>query len=253
MKGAIIYFSGTGNTEYVSKLFKEEFKKQSIEIKLIDVSDVDNFSDKQYDFFVFGAPIHVEVFPEYFINWVKNNIKAGNNRPCIIFSTQASKSAPGPYAFKKDAENIGLKVKIISNIEMPNNYYVVAFKRFSNEDVKRVKLAAKNKVSKIVSEFLKGEEKLNPSSNIRSIVGKISYKGFLLYSKGWAKRNLSVNYDKCIKCGICVKKCPTVNITMDNGKIDFKNNCISCQRCIHSCPANAFMYKDKHFDQYKLS
>lgn len=35
MKGAIIYFSGTGNTEFVAKLFKKAFEEKGYEMDLI--------------------------------------------------------------------------------------------------------------------------------------------------------------------------------------------------------------------------
>ncbi|MCX5851720.1 MAG: 4Fe-4S binding protein [Deltaproteobacteria bacterium] len=49
-----------------------------------------------------------------------------------------------------------------------------------------------------------------------------------------------VNKKKCNSCGICIKKCPTKNITMN--KKDFPKwgrNCISCWYCEMSCPTEA--------------
>ncbi|MBU1220451.1 DUF362 domain-containing protein [Myxococcota bacterium] len=41
--------------------------------------------------------------------------------------------------------------------------------------------------------------------------------------------------DKCIKCGICVKKCPANAITLKPLRID-PDKCIGCGACISECP-----------------
>ena len=40
--GAVIFFSGTGNTKYVAKLFKERFNKENINIEIIDIQKTEN-------------------------------------------------------------------------------------------------------------------------------------------------------------------------------------------------------------------
>ena len=74
----------------------------------------------------------------------------------------------------------------------------------------------------------------------------------MMWSKKWAQKSLTVNADKCTGCGLCQKYCPVDNISIQNKNFSFGDKCISCQRCIHGCPANAFLYKGKPIDQYKL-
>lgn len=44
---------------------------------------------------------------------------------------------------------------------------------------------------------------------------------------------------KCVSCGLCVKKCPTGAISVDNPKITDKEKCINCMRCVEICPTHA--------------
>ncbi len=56
-----------------------------------------------------------------------------------------------------------------------------------------------------------------------------------------------VNDKTCIKCGACIKTCPTGAIT---GIINNKKNypdCFSCSRCLNVCPCNALEYKTNFF------
>ncbi|KRQ87936.1 Electron transport complex subunit RsxB [Caloramator mitchellensis] len=250
MTGAILYFSGTGNTEYVSRLFKKHFESQGITCILIDISKKRTIND-EYDFYIFGAPIHAEVFPKNYIEWVSDNFKKSNKR-CIIFSTQAANKGSGPDQLSEILEKKGCKIDIQEFITMPNNYYVVAFEKPSKEDIRSTKENADIKVKEIVEKFLRGERYINSVSRFRLNLAKAEYKAFYLFSKGWARRNLSVDMKLCVKCMKCVKNCPTKNIKFKENYFEFGNQCISCQKCLHTCPTNAYLYKGSKFEQYKI-
>ncbi|MGY0374521.1 EFR1 family ferrodoxin [Clostridium sp. JNZ J1-5] len=251
MKGAIVYFSGTGNTEFIAREFQRNFKDNRIDCDMIDITKVKSLS-KAYDFYVFGACIHAEMFPQLFKKWIVENIPKKCRGKCIVFSTQAAKTASGPDDIAGILKEKGLKVIIKEFIEMPNNYYVVAFDKDSREGIEELKKNAIEKVKIIIDQFLKNKECINRVSKARLLSAKLVYKLFLIYSKSWAKKKLSVNEEECIKCNKCVRECPTGNINLEKDKITFNLNCISCQKCIHKCPVNAFRYKGRTFEQYKL-
>ena len=52
-----------------------------------------------------------------------------------------------------------------------------------------------------------------------------------------SKLDIIVN-DKCIKCGLCYKLCPTNAISQTNYTIN-KDRCISCMRCVYNCKSHA--------------
>lgn len=189
MRGAIIYFSGTGNTEFVAKLFKDKLEEKVNKIELVDVTKVKKFNDN-YDFLVFGSPIHAEVFPIVFTEWIDNNIKVGNKRKCIIFSTQGADKAAGANILAQQLKSKGFNISVVEYISMPNNYYLVGFGKSSREEVEKLKFEASEKVNKIVEDFLKGKDVIGKVSNTRMYYAKISYNLFLKYSKSWARKKL---------------------------------------------------------------
>lgn len=250
MKGAIIYFSGTGNTRYVAEQFKKHFEGYNIQCDLIDIRNKNAIEDI-YDYYVFGAPIYAEMMPKYFTDWVKINVPFVKGKRALIFSTPASTVGTGAFKLRKLLNSKGFNVISQNTISMPNNYYVVAFKKSSMEENKEIYSEAESKVKKIVKDFMEGRSSIEHISRSRVALGSFVYKFFNAYSKTWAKKNISVDYDKCIKCGKCEKSCPTGNIKLIE-KVEFENKCISCQGCLHICPVNAFVYKGTHFEQYKI-
>lgn len=251
MRGAILYFSGTGNTEFVAKLFKEEFKNNNIECSLVDVGKKKKIEDDEYDFFVLGSPIYAEVFPSYFTEFVDKNLSSGRGRKCIVFSTQAADKASGADILSRKLSQRGFEVVIQDFIVMPNNYYVVAFKKNTEEEKKVLKEEAQRVVSSLVKKFLANITHIKNVSRARQGYAQAVYNMFDAYSRNWAKKRLSVNMEECVRCSKCVKNCPTKNISLGDN-ITFKSSCISCQKCLHCCPTNAFRYKGKSFEQYKI-
>jgi NAD-dependent dihydropyrimidine dehydrogenase PreA subunit len=250
MKGCIVYFSATGNTEYVAKAIKDEFSNNNISCDLYEVSKKSGFEDK-YDFYVFGAPIYAEMFPAFYTEWIKKHITKGNGRKCIVFSTQANNIACGPASLAKDLKKIGFEVVIEDCVLMPNNYYIVMFRKFTEQQINDALKKSKEHAKIIVDTFIKNKTYFANAKG-REIWAKPVFKLFMLWSKKWAKKSLIADMSKCTRCELCQKQCPVHNIKVNKDSITFFENCVSCQRCVHKCPANAFLYKNKAIDQYKL-
>lgn len=248
--GAVIFFSGTGNTKHIAKLFKQRFKKENINIDLIDIQRNDCI-EKEYDFYIIGSPIHAEMAPKILTQWIKQNLP-NDNKKCITYYTLADDGHRESRIYlAKIMKDKGYDIVINDSIKMPNNYYHIIFKRDSDEDIKKALESAPDKVDKIVKDFLE-DNRYEINYNKNTLGNKLVYDGFLLYAKNYAKRNFSIDDTKCINCKICENECPTNNIAMDNKDITFYNKCIGCEKCIHRCPTNAILYKKKSFETYKI-
>jgi ferredoxin len=63
-------------------------------------------------------------------------------------------------------------------------------------------------------------------------------------------KNFSVDKNKCIGCGLCVKDCSTVAIKMGDDNKPFmtekgEGHCMECQHCLAICPVGAISILDK--------
>lgn len=63
-----------------------------------------------------------------------------------------------------------------------------------------------------------------------------------------AKKEITVDQNKCIGCGLCVSICPDVFELRDDGKSHVKNaeGCAkcNCQQALDSCPAKAISWSE---------
>ncbi|MET1159709.1 MAG: 4Fe-4S binding protein [Thermoprotei archaeon] len=51
---------------------------------------------------------------------------------------------------------------------------------------------------------------------------------------------ITINYDKCNLCRLCIDYCPTRVFTIvDNKIVTYEDKCIECYACIPLCPRNA--------------
>ncbi len=65
------------------------------------------------------------------------------------------------------------------------------------------------------------------------------------------KRKAVVNKKECIACGCCIKVCPRLAITIENGiyaEID-KTLCIGCEKCAKECPASVISMEVTHYER----
>lgn len=251
MIGSIIYFSGTGNTEYIANILKEVFEENKLTAKLTDISKR-RFITDHYDFVVLGAPVYADFYPRHFINWVRRKVPIGRKRKAILFTTIGAKSSCALNELMEIMIGKEYEVCIATEFEMPNNYYLNnIFGRPQEEEIKVKKYKAGLKAKELVKVFISGEKLIDKAAFTRTIITKPVHNIFTEYSNTWAKKNLKVDMKVCIKCGKCSKDCPTKNIIFSD-EIEFKEDCIYCLKCVNTCPVNAFLYKNNKVIQYKL-
>ena len=245
-----IFFSGTGNTEYVAKKFsqligggcysieeKVDFKKLLTEADTIAVC----------------YPIYGSCIPMIMRDFIIANKEYINGKKLVILSTQNIFSGDGARVLTDDLCDIDYSVVYAEHINMPNNISNLFF-------------YPATKANKIDKYLIKADKKLNKIlENIRS--GKVKKRGFNLFSQGSGFVTQRYFFRKvqkvkamdvrvsssCIACGICVKVCPMKCLAMETGKVVQKSSCTFCYRCVNKCPAKAITVAlhGKFGSQYK--
>ncbi len=248
-KGAVFYFSGTGNTEYVARKFAKE-----VEFNCYCIEENINFVEiiKQNEIITLCFPIHLSSAPIIFVDFVKKYNSYLNSKKLILFCTQQFFSGDGARSITEYIDNA--KVIYAKHFRMPNNivnipYYSVLTKGNVNKSVIRVN----KQIEEIINDIRKGVIK-NQGFNKYSI--KLGLGQREEFYKRYKIRDVKAKInDDCVLCNSCVKHCPTKRLKQQKGKIiNTKHSyCTMCMRCVNICPSRAItvLFHNKPKYQYR--
>lgn len=235
---AIVYFSGTGNTEAITRLIAGEFKKkyQVEEIKVEDIMKYKiKFDPGLYDLIGLGFPVYGFTAPENMFELV-DSLAGIQDREFFIYSTCA-----GPF-YLNDIAAAGLKSKLRKKdcaVVYEKQYYMPANIGipYPDELAKQLYNAAIVHARTMVGDIERGVRKVSNDGFFPVLLRSL----FLIWEKlawpqvaadFWVKKTC----DLCLKC---VRSCPRNNIFVKNDRIRFRFRCLACYRCVYGCPRRA--------------
>ncbi|WP_202903343.1 EFR1 family ferrodoxin [Gorillibacterium massiliense] len=243
----IFYFSGTGNTEMVADLLKKEFIQQELQVDLIRMEDgLKNGLDMNigyYDIIGLGSQIIGYGVPKIVHDFIRLLPKV-DGKDVFIFRTAGGVAPVNYNASKPMIKWLGKKgyqVYYERIFSISSNWIA----KFDDEVTRQLYKATKEKIGLMCGELLRGERRIYITGlglrlkmgSIRTIASPI----FQIIGKDYGVSKT------CVRCGLCVKTCPSGNIRMKKGTIKFGFNCNSCMRCLYICPQ-----KSIHFRLFKF-
>ncbi len=244
----ICYFSGTGNTKKLVDKYAEEFVSKNQNVTLYKIEEGDfNLDLNKFDMLGIAYPIHAFNAPSIIVNFVKKLKKQQKKTKLFIIKTSGE-----PLALNNISSTKIKKLLKRRNFILTNEYhyvmpYNIIFRHTDNMAYKMWE-TAKNLVPVHCEEIL-GNKSAKLSwvflGGLLAWVFRIEYWGGRFNGKRY-----KVN-ENCIKCQKCVRCCPTKNIKIKDGELEFGDNCIMCMRCSFFCPKNAI--KIGLFDNWKVN
>ncbi|MGP8319483.1 MAG: EFR1 family ferrodoxin [Methanosarcinaceae archaeon] len=248
MEFIIFYFSGTGNSELISKRLKKRLELGHNTVELVSIEDIEiikpiNFENKIIGF---GYPVYKFTFPDIFLNLFSIFNKLGKNNLYFQFCTYARFTADTFYDFSNKLKSDKYKLIAERSFKSPSNgisarkpvddyeYETVMF--FEDDITKKIEEFADEILDNVKSESKIKQKSPNILASLRlRIVKDIE---ITKYPK------LQINRNKCTVCGLCAKKCPDKNLEnlQDYIKIIDDKHCLHCLRCMHHCPTNAITF-----------
>ena len=215
----ILYFSGTGNSEYAARRISTETKDKLMNlgerIRSRDFSGI--HSDTPW---VVAAPTYAWRIPRVLEEWLKNTELRGNKNIYFVMTCGGNIGNAGRY-LKKLARSKGLDYRGCAQIVMPENY-IAMFTTPTREEA-----------AGIIRGSLRAIDEA--ARQISSIVNILFYPMFV-----HAKKFQATN--ACTSCGKCAVICPLNNIHLKNGTPVWGKNCTHCMACINRCPTQAIEY-----------
>ena len=218
----VLYFSATGNTEYIAKQLAVRLNDESLNI--LDRVKANNTealsSDKPY---VICAPVYVCEMPRFMAKFLKKTALDGNKEVYFVFTSGGYAGISGKLA-EKIIRKKNMIYKGHAEITMPRNYVV-------NDHYPMLKKeAVEERIEKAYAQLDTITEIIKSNGNLKArnvqlwetlvtvpfnpVWCKLQFKDKDFYAK-----------DNCIGCGKCEKLCPLNNIKMMNKKPTWNNNC----------------------------
>lgn len=235
----IMYFTGTGNSEYIAKAMADTLGDETVcaNTYIKEGATPAFTSEKPY---VFVFPVYLSTSPTILRDFIASCSFSGNKKAYFI-PTCASADGSVPNASMDLCKKTGFFEFMGSKkICMPQNY-VILFTPFTEEKKQECYKNAEVLVEEICRKIEAGEmldEK--PASGFEYVCTKLIEKW---YNSSFTKTKGFHATDACVGCGACAKTCPTNSIEMQNGKpVWVKKVCIHCMGCISLCPKQAIEY-----------
>ncbi len=249
---AIYYFSGTGNTFFISDLYKKNFLLKSISVDFLPIESIEVVSSQgKYDMLVIAFPVHAFKAPKMVEDFVKSLPLTTTNKPVLLLASCGGMPGSSFSFLRKILLKKGYHVASIFYYSMPNNVsFMFSKDLIPEEEIKQKIYLAKEKIENDFNKLYKGEEEII-KSNI--FVKAFSNIVFYFLKKSLKKNKWVVDMNKCTLCEICSKNCPTQNITVKKQKneVKFSDKCIMCTKCYNFCPVNAINYKSEKTKDYR--
>ena len=237
----ILYFSASGNSEYVAKnigyLNSDEVINLTNYLKKGEALDLT--SEKPY---LLVCPIYLSTIPCIVRNLLIKSSLKGNSNFYFIMTCAGSGESGASIDARKLCKALNMTYKGIEHLSMPQDYLM--FFTVLNKDENDIKFNKAIANIENLSLRIKNEENFDLSK--AKLIHKLTVKPVEKMFNSWfIKPKKFYTNNKCVSCGLCSKVCPLNNITLDNNKPVWGKQCIHCTACINKCPKGAIEYGKK--------
>ena len=250
----VLYFSATGNTEFIAKELAKRLDDDCVNL-LDRVKRQDHTVLRSETPFIICAPVYVCEMPRFLSQYLKEQDFSGSRDVYFIFTSGGYCGISGVLAksiFRKKRMNyLGH-----AEFKMPRNYGASdSYAMLSLEETEERILGAYRMLDGVAADIRAGRKLVSRHVFLFESVITIPFNPV------WCKLKLRAKdfyaTDACVGCGKCVKLCPLNNITLKDQKPVWGDSCTHCMACIGNCPKEAIEYgtvsqsKEKYnFEKY---
>ncbi|MEX1307270.1 MAG: EFR1 family ferrodoxin [Eubacteriales bacterium] len=243
------YFSGTGNTQWAVSTLNQRLTSVGHHA---DAYPIENqLSDDQVisllessDVLGFAYPLYGANIPRIMRQFIHRIISLArtqglNKKNIFLVNTFGYVNGHGIFCAKKVLQDSPFKIVGYINLRLTNS---APSKTKGRAFVGRhlpdhFKQNAGRKLSQFVKRLNHGQRMIN-GIGPHLLVGML-IRHILREEINANYKNMRVDMNKCTRCLLCVKQCPTKSITHYDGQFSFSSTCEACMRCYHLCPTEA--------------
>lgn len=230
----ILYFSGTGNSEYVAKrigqITGDEVLNLFDRLRSNDLSELHSETP-----WVVVCPTYAWQMPRIVRDWLEGALLTGSDRIAFVLTCGGSIAGAGAYA-EKLAREKGMSCLGAAAVKMPENY-IAMFNTPDREEALRIVDEAEAVIDQI-GKTLRSGGMLDDAGG-EKLQSALLNRAFYRFAIRDGKFTTN---GKCTSCGHCTRMCPVENIALEDGIPVWSGRCIHCMACINLCPFQAIEY-----------
>ena len=236
----ILYFSGTGNSRHAAQRMADALGDTLLSlndrIRSGDTSPVETGER-----LVIVTPTYAWRIPRLVRDWLLRTELTGAKQAWFVMTCGSEIGRANHYNRQLCVEK-GLTCMGTAQLVMPENY-IAMFGVPQAEEARRIVARAEPDIDRAIA-AIQANQPFAPTRNnlydrfMSGPVNPIFYSCFV-------KASAFTAGDACTGCGQCVRRCPTNNIVLREGKPVWGKDCTHCMACICYCPAKAIEYGKK--------
>lgn len=255
MKASIVifYFSGTGNTWWLSEELTRRFRDTGAEARAYSIEKI---LPQEADAMIngctaagFGYPIYGSDLPQAMKQFIEN-LAPVSDKAAFVFCTQWMWSGDGARTGAGFLKKKGFVVRWGEHFLMPLNVCVAVtpFFPYTSDRSKTNMILAKTRPRmerfvKIITSGHPFRRGFDPFSFLLGCFQRVPFR--MLFHR--LRNDIGVDSHLCTRCGLCARLCPSGNLLFDGETVSTRGSCILCLRCYNFCPVSAVTYmKRRH-------
>jgi len=248
MQITMFYFSGTGNTSWISKELVKRFASYSADVVAHSIENVKpQDADRliaESDIVGFGYPIYGSDLPQNMKEFLLA-LKPVASKCTFLFCTQWKWSGDGTHAASLFIKGKGFNVLYSEHFLMPNNVCTPFLPLPYTNDRAKIEprlIRSGKKVINFAKTIISSKQKLRGFNFLSRVAGGLQR---IPYRKAFPnlRNDIGIDQSNCTNCLQCVKICPSGNLYVNDNVISTTGDCILCLRCYNYCPESAITYR----------
>lgn len=236
----IFYFSGTGNSQLAAKQIAAATGDEIFSInQSLKAGAVETLHSEKP--FVFVVPTYAWRIPRVVDQWILKTTFSGSQDAYFVLTCGDSCGNAAAYVGPL-CEEKGFRFRGLAPVIMPENYLAM-FPTPEKAEGQAILERVKPQIDTLAAQIRDGK----PFSQAKvSLLGRLKSGPVnpLFYRFTVGDRGFTAS-SACTACGLCARRCPLNNITLEGKQPQWHGNCTHCMACIGGCPTEAIEYKSK--------
>lgn len=239
----IVYFSATGNSQYVAQRISNEIDERIISITECMERCAFQFEIQPDERVGIISPTYAWGLPSIVVEFLERFHITSNKNPYVYFIATYGTTPGQTGRFAREKLQIqNINISAFFSIKMPDTWTPI----YDLSDLKKVKTINEKAESQINFSIAKIKCRTHGDFMERKIPYPFAKVFYCFEYDRMRKTNHFHVENSCIGCGICARKCPVHAIKIrDKKPIWIKEQCIMCLGCLHRCPKFSIQYENK--------